>query len=134
MYFRVVREKGGDVNIFDEQMNRIKLVIGKTTQSDIATFFGIRQGAVASAKRREKIPSVWLVQLVQKKMVHPDWILTGRGARFLKPVDKAMQPSDSDENQTEMGESIPLDGIPGEILDELVRRAVEQLGGKPKKA
>lgn len=65
--------------IFDAQMERLKLVIRKHTATDLADFFGVPQSAVSAAVRRGKMPSSWLVILMRVKNVHPEWILTGKG-------------------------------------------------------
>ncbi|MCD7982758.1 MAG: helix-turn-helix domain containing protein [Desulfovibrio sp.] len=59
---------------FDEQMDRIRLITGKRTQIELANFFGIRQSLVSDAKRRGKIPSDWLMILLQTKNVNPEWL------------------------------------------------------------
>ena len=43
--------------IFDAQMERLKLVIRKHTATDLADFFGVPQSAVSAAVRRGKMPS-----------------------------------------------------------------------------
>ena len=69
--------------IFDTQMERIKLITGKRTQVELAEFFGIRQSSVSDAKQRGKIPSSWLVILMRVKNVFPEWVLTGKGPCYL---------------------------------------------------
>ena len=65
--------------IFDAQMERLKLVICKHTATDLADFFGVPESAVSAAVRRGKMPSSWLVILMRVKNVPPEWILTGKG-------------------------------------------------------
>ena len=65
--------------IFDAQMERLKLVIRKHTATDLADFFGVPESTVSAAVRRGKMPSSWLVILMRVKNVHPEWILTGKG-------------------------------------------------------
>ena len=50
-----------NASAFDKQMERIKLITGKRTQTELADLLGIRQSSVSDAKRRGKIPSGWLV-------------------------------------------------------------------------
>lgn len=57
-------------------------------QTELAEFLGIRQSSIADAKKRGTIPSDWLLALWRKKGVNPDWILTGLGARGLRPANK----------------------------------------------
>ena len=69
-----MRGSSNNSQIFDAQMDRIKLVTGKRTQAELAGFFGIRQSSVSCAVRRGKIPTRWLVILTRVKNVHPEWI------------------------------------------------------------
>lgn len=75
------RQEASD--IFTEQMERIRQATGTRTQSELADFLGIRQSSVSDAKRRCKIPSDWLVTIMRVKNVHPEWILTGNGPRYV---------------------------------------------------
>lgn len=62
---------------------------GKKTYAELADFLGIRQSSVSDAKRREKIPQEWLATITRTKSVHPDWILTGSGPRYIRtPVQE----------------------------------------------
>ena len=60
---------------------------GCRTQTELAVFLGIRQSSVSDAKRRRVIPPEWLVTLLRQKNIHPDWVLTGTGPRFLLPME-----------------------------------------------
>lgn len=53
----LLKKQFNSVNIFDSQIERIKLATGKRMQVELANFFGIRQSSVSDAKRRGKIPS-----------------------------------------------------------------------------
>ena len=68
---------------FEEQMSRIRLVTGIRTSTELATFFGCRRSHFSDARRRGCIPEEWLLILARLRNINPDWILTGRGARFL---------------------------------------------------
>ena len=52
--------------IFDAQMERLKLVIRKHTATDLADFFGVPQSAVSAASGAEDASS-WLVILMRVK-------------------------------------------------------------------
>ena len=105
--------------IFDAQMERLKLVIRKHTATDLADFFGVPQSAVSAAVRRGKMPSSWLVILMRVKNVHPEWILTGKG-----PCLMTLRPEPS-RYETDVE---ALRRLPSHMLaEELVRRiAVSQ--------
>lgn len=106
---------------FTEQMDRIQIVTGHCTQTELAAFLGIRQSAISTAKRRQKIPSSWLVILMRLRNVHPEWILTGNGPCFV-PV-----PTGHYETATEAAERLAdakaLRRLSSHVLaEELVRR------------
>ena len=59
---------------FAAAMERIRAVTGCGTQRELGRFLGINQSAISDAKRRGK-------------GINPDWILTGKGARRLRPAE-----------------------------------------------
>lgn len=54
---------------------------------ELADFLGIRQSSIASAKKKGTVPSDWLIQLLRKKKINPQWVLEGKGSRYLHPAD-----------------------------------------------
>ena len=114
--------------IFDTQMERIKLITGKRTQAELAEFFGIRQSSVSDAKRRGKIPSSWLVILMRVKNVFPEWVLTGKGPCYVTlPAPPGCYETGGIAAERKADEEA-LRRLPSRMLaDELVRRiAVSQ--------
>ena len=113
---------------FDEQMERIKLITGKRTQTDLAALLGIRQSSVYDAKRRGKIPSGWLAILMRYKHVNPEWILTGNGPIFVAFPPAEARYETGDEVAERRADEEALRRLPSRMLaDELVRRiAVSQ--------
>lgn len=72
--------------IFDAQMERLKLVIRKHTATDLADFFGVPESTVSAAVRRGKMPSSWLVILMRVKKCASGVDTHGQGAM---PYDAA---------------------------------------------
>lgn len=68
-------------------LKRVFAAAGCRTQAELANFLGIKQSSISDAKKRGAIPSEWLLILWRKTGINPDWILTGRGAKGLQPVD-----------------------------------------------
>lgn len=60
---------------------------GCRTQTELAEFLGIRQSSIADAKKRASIPPDWLLKLLNQKGINPSWVITGQGARFMRPTD-----------------------------------------------
>ena len=112
-------------SVFTAQMARIKLVTGKRTQVELAEFFGIKQSSISSAVQRGKIPSSWLVILMQVKNAHPEWILTGKGPCY-SPIQPEPGQYESGERFAERtADEEALKRLPSRLLaDELVRRIV----------
>lgn len=77
--------------LFDHEavLERIRSVTGCRTQQELAAFLGIRQSSISDAKRRRAVPAEWLLTLLRETGVNPDWIVTGHGARRLRPDDAA---------------------------------------------
>lgn len=65
-------------------MRRIHTITGTRTQSELAELLEIRQSSVADAKRRNSIPSDWLMTLFRKLGANPDWLETGTGPMYLR--------------------------------------------------
>ena len=68
---------------FESVLARIAETTGATTQEQLAELLGVRQPSVSDAKRRDRIPAGWLLTLLRKFRLNPDWMLTGLGARYL---------------------------------------------------
>jgi len=55
------------------------------TQTELADLLGIRQSSIAVAKRRNRLPSDWLLKLLRLRNINPDWIIFGSGPKYLLP-------------------------------------------------
>ena len=71
--------------IFSDVFKRIQQVTGVKNQSKLAELLGYHDMTISAAKRRRTIPAAWLVKLLRTHSVNPDWIITGRGPRYLMP-------------------------------------------------
>lgn len=54
----------------------------KITQVRLAEVLGIRQSSISDAKRRNSIPSDWLLKALETVGVDPNWIRTGAGPKY----------------------------------------------------
>ena len=68
---------------FDMALERIYYVTGCHTQQELADLMGIRQSSISDASKRRSIPAKWLVFLVSKYGLSPDWILYGKMPMYL---------------------------------------------------
>ena len=64
------------------QLRRIYAATGCKTQTELAALLGIRQSSVSVARKQNKVPDKWLVQLSLMGL-DLEWILTGKGPRYL---------------------------------------------------
>lgn len=72
---------------FTAAIERLFGVARCKTQLQLANFMGIRQSSVSDAIRRKSIPPEWLLALLRHDRTNPDWVLTGKGSRYLRPAD-----------------------------------------------
>lgn len=110
---------------FAEQMERIKRITGKKTQTELAYLLGVKQSSISDAKRRGKIPSNWLVILMRYKHANPEWILTENGPTFIAfpPVEPRYETGDEAAEHKATQEALRC--LPSRMLaDELLRRIV----------
>lgn len=63
---------------FDDILRRIYDITETRTQTQLATFLGIRQTCISDAKKRRSIPPEWLLKLLEAKNVSPHWIRSGK--------------------------------------------------------
>ena len=117
-----------DDTTFQAQMERIHVVTQARTQVELADFLGIRQSAVSDAKRRERIPSDWLVTLMRTKNVYPEWVLTGCGPCCVCGGTPPGQYEPGDKTEERLADEAALRRLSARSLaDELLRRiAVSQ--------
>jgi Bacteriophage CI repressor helix-turn-helix domain. len=107
----------------DHILARIFLVSGCRTQSDLARMLGIRQSSISDAKRRKSIPPEWLLKLLRLTNVHPDWILTGSGPRYMLPSETEAPAKEA--HTVRIVETRPPEGCSSQdLINELVRRAL----------
>lgn len=53
------------------------------TQVELAEILEIKQSSVSDTKSRNTIPSDWLIKLLEKKQISPDWIRYGVGSKYI---------------------------------------------------
>lgn len=115
-------------SVFTTQMDRIKRVTGKRTQTELADFFGIKQSSISSVVQRGKIPQSWLVVLMRVRNIHPEWVLTGDGPCYIPTQPEPGQYETGEQYAERKLEEEGLKRLPARALaEELVRRiAVSQ--------
>lgn len=113
-------------------LTRVFEAAGCRTQTELADFFGIRQSSIADAKKRGSIPAEWLVTLLKKRGINPEWIMTGQGPRLLEPAgtgtEAALPAPQSPPVATQAeGKQTVEDCTMDELVAEILRRARKAL-------
>ncbi|WP_027186130.1 LexA family transcriptional regulator [Desulfovibrio inopinatus] len=71
-------------DLFEICMERIQSTTKAYTQVELAEILHIRQSSISDAKKRNSIPAKWLVTLLQKFRLNPDWVLLGEQPQYLE--------------------------------------------------
>ena len=71
-------------------MDRIKNVTQCRTQQELAQFFDVSQSCISDSKKRLAIPSKWLLSLLKKKGINPEWVQKGLARSFCSPMTKTV--------------------------------------------
>lgn len=64
------------------RLGEVLVLDGKVTQVKLAEALGIKQSSISDAKRRNSIPSDWLLTALEVSGVDPHWIRTGVGPKY----------------------------------------------------
>ena len=70
-------------NQAEQILERIKIALDASNNSEIASKLGIKQQSVASAKKRNKIPADWIHKIAEKYSISSDWLFFGIGTKEL---------------------------------------------------
>lgn len=62
---------------FEARLERLKIALKVTSESDLATLLGISQPSIAKAKKRGRIPSGWVEKVCEEHGISADYILFG---------------------------------------------------------
>lgn len=111
--------------IFEAQYKRVLDATECRTQIELATVLEVRQSSISDAKRRNSIPSEWLVKLFEKKRVNPDWIRSGLGNKILQVIEggEAKAPDVINVVERRPAQECTTD----ELVAEIVRRALKKI-------
>ena len=68
---------------FEAFLKRIYETTGIGSQAELAEALDVNRSAISQARRKDTIPSKWLLQLFRTYGLNPDWAETGSGQPFL---------------------------------------------------
>ncbi|MFH0729693.1 MAG: S24 family peptidase [Pseudomonadota bacterium] len=72
--------------LFDRFLERLAEATGIASQTELADVLGVNRSAITQARRKNAIPSNWLLHLFRAYGLNPDWLEKGLGASFIRPV------------------------------------------------
>lgn len=111
---------------FESQYNRVLEVAECRTQVELAAVLEVRQSSISDAKRRQSVPSDWLVKLFEKKRINPGWIRTGIGGKLVQTMmdDAGVEPP----LFTVIERRPAKDCTTDELFAEIMRRGMKVMG------
>lgn len=68
---------------FDGFLKRIHDTTGIASQNELADALGINRSAITQARKKDRVPDRWKLQLFRQFGLNPDWIESGDGTPFL---------------------------------------------------
>lgn len=71
---------------FDDIYKRILFAANCQTQMELASILEISQSSISDAKRRQSIPSDWLIKLYDRFGVNPDWLREKKEPMYLRGI------------------------------------------------
>lgn len=71
---------------FEDIYKRILFAANCQTQMELAGILEISQSSISDAKRRQSIPSDWLIKLYDKFGVNPDWLREKKEPMYLRGI------------------------------------------------
>jgi phage repressor protein C with HTH and peptisase S24 domain len=76
---------------FEAFLKRISETTGIGSQAELAEVLDINRSAISQARKKDAIPSKWLLRLFRIYGLNPDWAETGNGQPFLsRPPENAV--------------------------------------------
>ena len=108
------------------QYERLFEAAGCRTQIELAEILEIKQSSVSDAKSRNTIPSDWLIKLLEKKRISPDWIRYGVGSKFLD-ISNSLANEDLPNLIKVIEQRPPEDCSIETLFTEIVRRTLNKL-------
>jgi phage repressor protein C with HTH and peptisase S24 domain len=71
-------------NIFYERTSQ---ALGVVNLSELADILKVNRSSITQARKKDSVPSNWLIELFRLYGLNPDWLEGGSGPRLLKPHD-----------------------------------------------
>jgi phage repressor protein C with HTH and peptisase S24 domain len=74
---------------FEIFSKKVSDVIGLRNQNELSAVIGVNSSSITQARKRDKIPANWILQLCLKYGLNPNWLEKDIGPVFIQPFDNA---------------------------------------------
>ena len=74
---------------FEIFSKKVSDVIGLRNQNELSAVIGVNSSSITQARKRDKIPANWILQLCLKYGLNPNWLEKDIGPAFIQPFDNA---------------------------------------------
>ena len=71
---------------FESFLKRVFEATAISSQTELASALKINRSAITQARKKESIPAKWILQLYRTFGLNPDWLESGVGEQYLKPI------------------------------------------------
>lgn len=68
---------------FEQFLHRLSEAAGIGSQTELADALGVNRSAITQARKKDAIPSKWLLQMYRAYGLNPDWLEKGEGQAFI---------------------------------------------------
>ena len=74
---------------FEIFMKKISGALGLRNQNELSAVIGVNSSSITQARKRDKIPANWILQLCLKYGLNPNWLEKDIGPAFIQPFNNA---------------------------------------------
>jgi phage repressor protein C with HTH and peptisase S24 domain len=74
---------------FEIFSKKVSDVIGLRNQNELSAVIGVNSSSITQARKRDKIPANWILQLCLKYGLNPNWLEKDIGPVFIHPFNNA---------------------------------------------
>lgn len=72
---------------FDIFSKKVNEVLGLRNQNELSDVIGVNSSSITQARKRDKIPANWILQLCLKYGLNPNWLEKDVGSAFIQPFN-----------------------------------------------
>jgi len=77
---------------FNDFFERVCKALDIASLSELAGIVHVNRSSITQARKKDSIPANWLLELFRSHGLNPDWLESGQGPQWLKPVDQLASP------------------------------------------